>query len=271
MKLKKFATSALLALAGTALVAQSAQAQTTLSHNPGDLFLGIRATGGVGATKDLLIDIGSAASYRDGSMLSGNYVVALSLGNLNQDLVNTFGASWNTRTDVVWGIFGTPGASAVNGDAAKTLYGSAPDLTAGIHATPWNAGSSSGQGTVVSRMTAVEQAYDATAGTPNVSSTNGSVVLVQNTTDVNSYAFGATNPSAISFGFFNPSIEGAIGTQLDLFRMPVGFGTPGTYEGTFSLQSNGSVDFVPEPSSALLLGVGAMSLMARRRRQTSQA
>ena len=267
MKTTKLATAVVLALASTALFAGSALAQTPLSYSSGDLFLGIRATGGVGATQDILIDIGSAASFRDATA-----IITLNLGNLGQDLTDVFGASWNTRSDLVWGVFGTPGTTAVNGDNGKTLYATRL-VEGGIRATPWNAGSNSTQGTVTGRMLSVEQAYAATAGVPNVSTTNSSVVLVQNTSDVNSYATYNTitgvNPGGIGFGYFNPTIEGQFGSDLDLFRLPVGFNVPGTYEGTFSVGSNATVSFnpVPEPSSFAMAGFGLALLWSNRRQR----
>ena len=283
MKKTNIATVAALALAGAAMVAGSASAQTALSYNTGDLFLGIRATGGTGSTKDLLIDLGSAATYRDATA-----VMTLSLGNLSQDLADTFGASWNTRSDLVWGVFGAVGTTALNGDVAKTLYvsksvdGGSAYVGGGVQATAWNSSGGTAAGTITGRMIAVGQAYAKTAGVTNLSTANSSVTLVQNLAtdvanniypDVNNYTQYATGPTGISFGYYNPTIEAQLGINLDVFRMPVTYGASGIFEGNFSMANDATVSFVPEgvpePSSIAFLGMGAALLWSGRRQRKS--
>lgn len=269
------ANTAAVALTGVALAVSSASAQNLLGTQQDDLFVGIRATGGVGATKDVLIDIGQAGTFRDAS---ANVVLTLNIGNLNQDLTDVFGAGWNTRSDLVWGVFGTPGTTAGYGDAAKVLYASAsavggtPYVGGGVAASSWKGNSPSAQGSAAGKMLAVEQAYVAIGGTPNLSTTNSQVTLVQNVSDVNSYATYNTitgvNPGGISFGLYNPTIEAQLGNDLDLFRMAAVYNQPGTFVGTFSIASDATITYepVPEPSSIAMTCVGALLAWGSRRK-----
>lgn len=90
----------------------------------GDVVLGFRTTGGVGATKNVFFRIGAGTELRDGT-------VSGTLGNINATLTATFGVDWYTRSDLYCGAFGNlnftsptgfPGTPAVGGDPSRTLY-----------------------------------------------------------------------------------------------------------------------------------------------------
>jgi len=95
----------------------------------GVLLMGFRSTdaGQAGNGTYVVVNIGQAAGYRDGS--------AAAITNLNSQLEETFGAGWSSRTDIQWGVGGCPGISAAfNGDAANTLYLSRGEATPGVPA-----------------------------------------------------------------------------------------------------------------------------------------
>jgi hypothetical protein len=219
-------------MVGSTLSSKGAVATTQLSYNPGDLFLGIRAEGGIGQTKTILVKLGTAASFRDASTPS-----SLSVGDLRQDLINTFGVSWATRTDLKWGMFATSEVLPVSGDAAKTLYASKLNGDT----TPWPKGSSFAQGPPSNKMAGLTIAY-----ATGVSTTNSQVVLVQNNTDQNSYASnmpGGASNYTIAFNYFNGAFEGAITDALDLVRnVPA---VDGSSIGRFSISNLGVISFAP--------------------------
>jgi len=69
----------------------------------GDVFLGVRATGGTGASESLLINVGSLASF-EGVAPGGT--LSPSLGDVGTALQDKYGAGWETRADLRWALFG---------------------------------------------------------------------------------------------------------------------------------------------------------------------
>ena len=255
MKLTKLFALSLVAL-GLASTNSGAVSPTAVSYQANDLFLGFRATGGVGATKDYLVNIGQASLYKGAS---GAY--SPSVGNIGADLVRIYGPGWYNRSDLLWSISGTPGTSAVGSDPAKTLYATAAEIPAGTQSSPWQGGSSTSQGAATGKMISLSQQFlapvGATGGTVNLSTTNSLVSIEQDVVSSNSYASfmpgGANSDSTTAFRFFNPTVEGdftdgAAGSVLDLYRIPVGYGIDGTLVGTFVLDNTGKLTFTPAVS-----------------------
>jgi len=262
MRIKTFITTACVAMAGIGLSVQSAKAVT---YSNGDLFLGFQASGGTGVTSTYLVDIGQASTY---TTATGSF--NLSLGNIGADLTAIYGANWDTRTDLSWGIAGavTP---ALGSDGNRTRYASAAEITPGTMADAWvrlsNSQSALATNGVSSLATAFVNNYSATA--------NSTVAVIEGTSDVNNWV--SFQSGGLSFGTYNPSIEGTVGTALDLFRMTTS-STPnltGTYEGTFSINNSGQVGFslspAPEPSTYALIGLGAAFVLILRRRKAITA
>ena len=268
MKLTKLFALSLVAL-GLASTNSRAVTPTAVSYQANDLFLGFRATGGVGATKDYLVNIGQASLYKGAS---GAY--SPSVGNIGADLVRIYGPGWYNRSDLLWSISGTPGTSAVGSDPAKTLYATAAEIPAGTQSSPWKGGSSTSQGAATGKMISLSQQFlapvGATGGTVNLSTTNSLVAIEQDVVSSNSYASfmpgGANSDSTTAFRFFNPTVEGdftdgAAGSVLDLYRIPVGYGIDGTLVGTFVLDNTGKLTFTPAvtappPTVATLAATG---------------
>ena len=208
-------TALLLALAGVTLSA-TPPAQAANTYTNGDLFLGFRASAGVGATQDYLIKIGSASQFNgvSSSVFLGN------TGDLNTDLTALFGADWSTREEIFWSVSG----ANLLADPANTLYATRARVNPAAQTLPWLGRSNSSQGVTVSKLNGLIGAY--LLGTP---APNNGLATIQNTSDTNSYASyqpgGTTvNSAGISFGAFSPTIEGSFvngtsGSVLDLYRI----------------------------------------------------
>ena len=279
MKLN-FKTTALLALAGLALTSQVAKA--TVAYADGDLLLGFRDSSGT-STSALLVDIGQAGYYRD---LTSNVFSLSSVGNLNADLTTAFGSGWATNTNIQWGLVGRVSSNlgityGSTTDALNTLYASKGEATFGTTGTGFARAASGTQGTPGAKITTMANNFnnDLIGWTAGV---NPNAIIEP--TSGNSQNWASYNPGTSSFSYFNGlqgsfagdqnSNVGLANSALDLFRMAPGSGT-GTYEGTFTLTSTGNVNFgsagpavaaVPEPGRAVLLALGAASLVLRRRR-----
>jgi hypothetical protein len=267
MNIQKIKATTLLAAAGIALFTSAVKADA-LTYNDGDLLIGFYATGGTGATKDIVVNIGAAATFRDAT---GDF--SINLGNLGADLTATFGSNWSTRADLFWGVVGAVQDTPVNGDGIWTLYAGKAEATIGVQGIGYNRGSVSTQSAPASKIAQVGNTYE----TNYTSTANSSVTAIQNTSDANSYAFYQSNGGFTSFAYFNNAAgtfaSGTSGTALDLFRMPTGSssGPKGTYEGTFHIDNTGSVSYttaptpVPEPGT-VFIGIALVGFIAWRER-----
>jgi hypothetical protein len=267
-----------LAVAGITAAALPANAATFVA---GDLLLGFRATGGTGSTSNLIVNLGQADTiYRDATSSIASII------NIGTELTNTYGAGWDTRSDLFWGVVGVRTAStlgvSVDGDPGRTNYLSAAQTSynPGTQtSTPWTIGTETARGDTANDIQGLRTAYAAATGTTSA---------VLNSASAGSWSINNTGSDSFRVG---GSIEGsfgsgASGTALDLYRIlnssggavgtntyanptgPVGLGT---YEGTFKISSAGVVSFdspaaVPEPSRAVLAALGLGGLLLRRRR-----
>jgi len=283
---------ALLALASSALVIP---ANAAVTFTAGDLILAVRSNV---QAQTYMVNLGAATTYRDATVDNPSIVT------IGTDLVNTFGADWNTRANVTWGIFGVRASQTdngvVNGDPGQTIYVSRAEIPVGEQEVQW--GTVAGGGTITSanhntaavRMGGVGVAF---AGGTQVGSNNATVLadtLFGNDYDIygantTGNVWGAFVQGNASRGGVNGNFgAGTAGTALDLFRslgtiteggdITGGLRT-GSYQGTFHIDDNGVVGYsvaptfaaIPEPSRALLLGLGASGLLFRRRRSAQAA
>ena len=280
MKIRHPLAASLLALAGAAFIRPNASAQVPVNYSPDDLILAFRTTGAsTPAASSYLIDLGPASFFTGsafGSQISLN--LALDLGNIQADLVGLFGANWFNRSDLFWSISGTSGGSAVGGDPSRTLYASREEDILGIQSIPWTRANSSAQAAPTNKLASVGAGFAADSGSPNLSTANSDVAIIQAIGATNSYASFQADGS--SFSYFSPTIEGDFGdgfagTALDLYRLAPGsgatIGIAGDFVGSFSIDSGAQLTFnaavVPEPSSAVIIaaGTGLLGLIRRRR------
>lgn len=254
MNFSKLRSMTLLALAaGTAFIAPAASAATSAE---GDLFLGIRATGGTGSMKNVVINLGSHSQFT-----SGSAPTALSLGTVGADLTAIFGSGWNTRSDLFWGIAGSTSAFTTMGaEPAKTLFATRGRSAPATPATPWTRQSSTAQGTTVSKMTSMMGAFN--VSTASGGATNG---VQQNKSDTNSWGSFQTGGTVansgpapgIAFATWNATVDTTPAGTLDLFRLrpataSAPAGSNGDNLGSFTIDASGVVTFTPaQPFYAL--------------------
>ena len=270
----KITLAALLLLGGGAL---SAGAQT-VTAGLNDLVLGFYASGGTGAGSNLEVDLGNVGNFYG---VSGTITLA---GLSAADLSSTYGSTWNTRTDLYWGVIGTTGSTAgttigLNSIASKTLWGSKTEATLGTLSTPWNAGTTFAQQGPANTIATL---YTGAGGSLNGASATGNsaTAAILNNTLAGSWSkqLGST---AAAFGYFNPSGVFSNSTNIsvgsfaasDLYALQPGSGAA-AYVGTFALSSGGALTYsntpssVPEPSTyAAILGLVTLGFVALRRRQ----
>lgn len=253
MKKTNILMTSILALAGMALLSQSALATSVVvSYTDGDLFLGFRATGGTGSSSDYLVDIGQPSQF--------DHSLTLSLGNIFADLSATFGPTWYSRTDLLYAVVGGNITGGPNyTDAWNTLYATT------LSATPWPCNFN--QGDTSSLTDSMGNAY-----TNNNSTANSPLGIIQTAAGNNSYATfqpGGANSGAISFQTWNATIEGNVSQSLYLDKMLEGSNNPGNVLGSFVIVSNTNTSTanlvftssVPEPSTYAMLGLGCALLL----------
>jgi hypothetical protein len=266
----------MLAVAGMTLFASRASATTYVA---GDLLLGFRASGGTGSSTNLIVNLGQADTvYRDAV---ANISSVIDIGTL---LTTTYGAGWDTRSDLYWGVVGVRSASsigsAVDGDPVRTNYLSIAQTTVNPgtqSSAAWEIPGSTSRADVANAINGLAANYDAfstaVTNTALLPSSTGSTWSTNNT---GSSSFTLAGTVEGNFG------SGASGTALDLYRVlnstsganPTGTVGIGSFEGTFTISNTGVVGFavtaVPEPSRALLAAVGLMTIAFRRRRKVQK-
>lgn len=255
MKLKNInSISALSAVFAMTLVSAHA---ALVTYTQGDLLMGFRATSGQGAGTSYVVNIGQASGYRDATTY-GTVPIA---GNIDADLTAIYGSGWSSRTDILWGIVGTPSNTAtVGGDDVPTLYATKP----GSATTGWQISGSSTRVAVATTIVSLQTSF-----ATYTASANSAAAAIMTDSDQNTWrqymasgGNGAYTAGNKDFGGF-ANIEGSLQDVLSLSRTTNA--SAGTIEGTFSISPAG-LSFVPEPTSALLAGLGAVTLLLRRRR-----
>jgi hypothetical protein len=267
-----------LAAASMAVAAQTASAAFTFTN--GDLILGFQATAGTGSTQNVFFNLGSPIAYRDGTNPGGN------IGNISTTLSTVYGANWYSRTDLYFGVIGNLNTGSptgsfstgpVNGDPSRTFYLSLAAATTGSGSL-YAAGTfnSNGLGTAGTILGGMETML------PGLTTEGDFAAILNQATQPVQWNNGWTvrNPTpGAAFGIFTGGIQQNFGkatdsTYVDLQRVistnngldaVQGIIGGGTYETTFAIGSNGSISAIPEPSTALLGGLGVLALLRRRR------
>lgn len=213
----------------------------------GDLLMGFRATTGLGAGDVYVVNIGQAAGFRDGTTTGD-----LPLGALGAKLSSLYGAGWASRTDLFWGIAGTPSNEVeVNGDPADTLYASKSQTTPGTPGTGYTLQSEPVRGLVATKMSSMQGEFRTGVAAPI--SGESPVAITQSADGVNTWRSfmeggNANGGASQDFGAFS-NIEAVPTKTLSLFR--VVDSTVSTYKGYFAISSTGVVSFTPGATSPL--------------------
>jgi MYXO-CTERM domain-containing protein len=276
MQIKNKHILTMLVVAGISAAALPANAATFVA---GDLLLGFRATGGTGATDNLIVNLGQADTvYRSAT---SNIASVVDIGSL---LTSTYGTGWDARSDLFWGIVGNASndefATAIDGDPGVTNYltKKQSSLNPGTKSsTSPTAASSTARGNIANSITGLNGAF--AAATDSVA--DGISAVVVGTTSANSWSAGIAGSNfSLGSAIDAASASGIDATGLDLYRIlntntdaaPTGTVGTGSWEGTFKISSTGVVGFdvspaaIPEPSRAMLAALGLGGLIFRRRR-----
>ncbi len=259
----------MLVVAGISVAAFPAKAATITT---GDILLGFRATGGTGASSNLIVNLGQADTiFRDAT---SSIASVADIGSL---LTSTFGSDWNTRSDLFWGAVANAnsasGDPAIDGDPGATNYftKSQTTLNPGVKtSTAANINSSTSRVSISNNIQSLNDKFSASTGTDSVviASTGGTTW----SSSITASNFGVGSSIEAS------NVNGIDATGLDLYRIldsntdanpSQTVGVP-NWEGTFTISSAGVVGFsvnaVPEPSRAVLAALGLGGLLLRRRR-----
>jgi hypothetical protein len=268
------------------LFATAAVAPAAVTYTTGDLLLGFHTNAGVGSGTSFVFNLGPATNYK------ANAYATPPVNDIGNVLTNTFGVNWYTRSDFYWGIAAVRDSAAggpntvVNGDPKATIYISKTAAAPGA-SDPWVLASSS---TVISSATSIATMQGATGsdltlsggfeGATEAANTGGRGVLQDEGTFINSW--DEFNPiGGNAFGnILTGGVQGAFGTgqpsaYLDVYRVigresaladPNDAAGQGRYITTFTINADGIIGTVPEPTGALLmLGAGSIALLRRRR------
>jgi hypothetical protein len=299
MKLKnKFA--ALLVASGSLVAASSAQAA---SYAAGDLMLYFFSPSN---SKAVYVNLGQAYTYRGATagpqeaIDSPNYALKAKgesgALNLESTLSGVYGSEWKIMTSLYAGLVAnfssstaTTNSAIQNGDPHRTVYFSVPNNL--VDEAVGREGLAASLTTIAQRIQGMGTGF---TGTDSIKTVDYSATNID---EQNPFLSGST--LGLAYGGFAGGIaqvgtSGTLGSfgdinnvefALDLHRILAITNPTGTingldadgnsipsgtsmYEGTITIANNGSVAFsaVPEPSSVMLLGLGAGALAFRRRR-----
>ena len=262
----------LLVVAGATFLAASAKAQFSTAYSSGDLLLGFRDTD---TSSSYVIDLGATSNFTGHSLWYSTTV-----GSYGTDLNSLFtvsGTNWATSGDVYWG-------AAAAGTDGFQLFASQAESPVGTLAVSPGRGTGNAQSPVNTLIEAVGGDFGSYAPSANASN-----AVTMSNSDAASWGanmpFGSnSNSSDVAFQYFQPQFEGnsasgITSTALDLFTLNkatgAAVGTPGTYDGTLTIGSTGTVTFavVPEPSTVatVVLGAGLLLVAGSRRRRLGRA
>lgn len=218
---------------GSASIAMGA---TVTAPDNGDIFLGVRASGGQGSGVSLLINVGDDTTFRnatDGSTVS--------LANVGTELSTAFGANWSTRSDLTWAFFGA------RNQTNPVVYGTRSQSPVGLPTSSYPAQDLSQRTATKNQVISVADAYtllDQFSG-------NANAALQTNSLNSGSYSFQVGSAGTSDFGSLSQwvSIEGDFsagtsGTALDFFRYAGSTTVPATERlGSFEISSSGALSF----------------------------
>jgi hypothetical protein len=266
----------ILGVAGLALASLSAQAATPIfNYTDGDLILDFSHSGGA---NDVEIDIGSLSYWlgqsAGGSTVQvGNYSSLLSSASLTTDSLS-------------FAVFGNQNAAS-GSVAANTDYLTGKQTGAGPNTPPNDVTGSKQNGisTAVQGIVAGINSWSANdtvsnPGDPNNTATSA-IIPTGGAQAIDGYThLGTSFSGSAPSGYPNNTTPSGFSTSggsivSDLFEFdPLGTSHQSVYQGYFTLNSNGVLDFtaVPEPSTyGLLAGAGLLVVSLRNQLRRKQA
>ncbi len=264
MKPTLIGTTALLALASALLPAT--QALAARPYADGDIFLGFRISG---QPNDYFVDIGQPDAFE-----TATAGATVTIGNFDADLKTAFGNSYYSSSL----LFSLTGGNEFGGTSQKddtgTIYTTAPG-------TLYAAKKENTQDTAISSLQTLATNY---GPAPSGGAVNPKGVI-EATTANNSYRsfeFNGANSPNSSYNYFTTANETAV-TNDGTTAAPVHFeqispsdgGANGYNQsgqrllGNVAVSPAGVVTFtaVPEPTSILMLGLGATAMLTTTRRR----
>jgi len=274
-----------IAIVGTVLASGILSAATTTdTFTAGEILLGFYASSGTGASKNLVANLGSFGNFdnNDGA------TVSILGSSLVSDLVATYGANWNSRTDITWSVTGANFAQSVAGLTRNTIFATSPRASVTDAPISITGGSDGTLAGIRLNVNSINTAYDAATTTAN-----STVTVVIDGSNSDSMQARMVLSASPQFGTDNTNSAASV-TISDFYGLvPTSGGiapngaavdtdgvvfTRGTnYLGYFTLSSNGlnytaSGTAIPEPSSyAVLGGLVALGYSAIRRRRNTKA
>ncbi len=273
--------SSVLSLSLAALAATSAAFAATTSdpQGAGDILIGFYTSTGTGATQNLIVNLGSYTQFEN----NNGSTVSFS-ANIVADLAATYGANWNSRTDLEWTVTGATYATVVNGLTRNTIFSASPRVSVGDAPSAISSGSDSTLSAVRTNIQAIANTYNLTDTTVNgtvnvvVDSNVDSLYSRQQTS--NAPQFGPNNANVAAgttisdFYGLVPASGGTAPTGLSTDASGLVWGRGTNYLGYFTLSGSGlsftasGTSPIPEPSSyAAILGLAAMGYVAAGRRR----
>jgi hypothetical protein len=249
-------------------------ASAAWTFTDGDMMLGFHASAGAGFQSNVMFNLGSSVSIRDG-------VITGLRGNINDDLVATYGANWFSRTDLTFGAIANRSTGSPTQSATFTVGQQDPNRIAYITRTATTPGSAadhptitgSALGTILVGVSGLEARLSTETETANG---DGAIIFSRDEaqTQWDQISWSTKVPaSGTSFGGLSNigTAFGAGGTvrYADIQRLGGSTSTiPYTNSTitTLAIDNLGNVSLIPEPSSLALTGLGALALVMRRRR-----